>query len=133
MTNLMKLSPKFFIFCIIGGTSFLIDLVAFNLFFRIGIPFVISRTFSIAIGLTYNFLMNKNITFSQKDKIKIKQIARYLIVFAFLYLINITTGILALSILGETPLNVNIAAILGIIVSVPFSFFASLLWTFKKE
>ena len=58
----MKTLSKFFIFCIVGGLSFLIDIVFVNIFFYLGLPFPVSRTFSIIIALifkTEKIIVNK--------------------------------------------------------------------------
>ena len=62
----MKFISKFIIFCFIGGISALIDFGIFNLFFWLNFDFIVSRIIAILFAITYNFCMNRNITFSAK-------------------------------------------------------------------
>ncbi|MEM0465206.1 MAG: GtrA family protein [Candidatus Pacearchaeota archaeon] len=139
---------RFISFCFIGGTSAFISLIFFNIFFKIfnfiiksnflifnaSISYVLSSLLGTVISMVYNFSMNRNITFSAKYEPIKKQIPKYLTV----YLISITIGFFSslfiLNLLGkENTLNANISIISGIIISIPFSFFGSLLWTFRKK
>jgi len=123
---------KFICFCFVGGASALIDLSFFNLFFWLGITFILCRIFAIGISMIFNFTINRNITFSAKGRAIHYQIVKYLIVYAVSIGVNLLTSLIVIMILGENTLNANIAAVSGILVGIPISFFGSLLWTFKK-
>ena len=77
--------------------------------------------------------MNRNVTFKAK-KIPIKdQIGKYGIVYFVAQGINLLTSMLMRYLLGEGTLQANIAVIIGLAVSIPFSFFGSLFWAFKNK
>lgn len=138
---------RFVVFCFVGGTSALIHLIVFNVFFWVfnnisnnsGFLFGASRNYviatiiAIAISISYNFTMNRNITFSAKQEPAKKQIPRYAVVYALSIGVNFIVSLLVISLIGENTFNANIATFSGIIVSIPISFFGSLLWTFKRN
>jgi len=138
---------KFAVFCFVGGTSALIYLLTFNIFFWIlnnlsnnepflfgaSKNFVIATLIAIIISIIYNFTMNRNVTFSAKYESIKKQIPRYALVYFLSMLVNFSISVLIISILGENTFNANIANFSGIIVSIPINFLGSFLWTFKNN
>src|SRR3989344_4209167 len=121
---------KFLVFCIIGTLATLSDFLFFNLFYFFELGFVVSITLAWIISMTFNFTINRNITFSAR-KFSIKgQIPRWLTLYAVAFLSRVIIGKSVLYFLGDTPLNANIAFLSGLIVSVPLSFFGSLFWVF---
>ncbi len=124
---------RFLFFCLIGGISFLIDWSFFNVFYKFVLGFVISTICSVAISMVFNFSVNRNITFSARGDHMGKQIIKWLMVYGVAILVRIGIGKLILLWLGETVLTANIAFIVGIAVSIPISFFGSMLWAFKKN
>lgn len=131
--DLYKLKKRFLLFSFVGLTSALTSLLIFNLFFWIGFSFVLSMVIGIVFSLAYNFLMNRNITFSAKNMNIKKQISRYLVVYFISQGINLFVSTVIKSLIGKGFLLTNLAVVTGIAVSVPFSFIGSLLWAFKKK
>jgi len=128
----MKNLWKFICFCFVGGTSALVGILAFNLFFWLGFKFIISQILSFPLAITYNFVLNRNITFSARGTRLKKQILRWVIIYTISTIVNLFTSVLVVGFLGGGTLNANIAVISGIVVSIPIGFFGSLLWAFKK-
>jgi putative flippase GtrA len=124
---------KFIIFCFVGGTSALIDLGFFNLFYSLNLNFILSRIIGTIIAVIYNFNMNRNITFSAKGGSLKKHASRYAVIYIIAICANWLTSFLVLGLLGETLLNANIATISGIIIAIPISFLGSLLWAFNEK
>lgn len=124
---------RFVFFCFVGGTSALVGISVFNILFWLGLKFIICQVITIPLAVTYNFFMNRNITFSAKKHSLKKQIPRYAIVYATSTSVNLLTSIIVVNLLGENTLNANIAVICGIAMGIPISFFGSLLWAFKKD
>ncbi|MBU4069578.1 MAG: GtrA family protein [Nanoarchaeota archaeon] len=124
---------RFVCFCFVGGTSALIDLAIFNIFFWAGFSFILCRIFAIGFAIIYNFSMNRNITFSAKNHSIKQQIPRYIIIYGIAIGVNLSASLITISLLGNGILNANIASIIGIAFSVPISFFGSLFWVFKKR
>ena len=128
----MKNTSKCFIFCIVGGTTAVIDFILFNIFFKMGLDFILSRLVAISFAILYNFNMNRRITFSARENPIKKQLPKYFTVYSISISVNLLVSIIVLGILGENTLNANIAAVSGIATGIPISFLGSLLWTFKQ-
>lgn len=129
----MKTLSKFFIFCIVGSLAFLIDIAFVNIFFYLGLPFVFARIFSISIALLFNFFANRGLTFRATHKRSVKQVLPYVIVYTISNLVNLSVSVLIVQLAGENVININVASLIGTGVSIPISFFGSLLWTFRKK
>lgn len=129
----MKTLSKFLSFCVVGGLTFVIDIAFLNIFFFIGLNFPLARTMSIAIALIFNFFVNRNFTFKARHKHPGKQAIPYIIVYIVSNLINLLTSILIVSMAGENVFFINFASVIGTIISIPFSFFGSLIWVFRKN
>ena len=130
----MKNIWKFVIFCFVGGSSALIDLIVFNIAYTFfGLFFIGSRIVATMIAVVYNFTMNRNFTFGAKKQSIKKQTLRYSVVYSISIGTNWLVSFFVLGLLGESVLNANIASVAGIAVSIPIGFFGSLLWAFKKD
>lgn len=124
---------KFIVFGFVGVGAFIIDWVSFNLFYRISSWFILSLSLGWIISMIFNFTINRNITFSARSFSIRKQAFRWLIVYFIAFLARAGLGKSILFLIGESPLNANIAFLAGIFVSIPISFLGSLLWAFKKN
>lgn len=122
---------KFFVFCTVGLIAFIIDISFFNLFLFFDIDFVFSRGFAILISMIFNFNSNRIITFSARKGFISNQLLKYLTVYGVAFFTNLLTGLIIITLFGETWLVSNIAAIMGIGVAIPITFFGLLLWAFN--
>lgn len=127
------MTKKFVFFCIVGVLSAAVDLTVFNLLFGIKTPFAISRTFAVLSAITFNFILNRNITFKAKTGLIRRQFPKHVLVYTLVLITNVVISSIAIYLLGENPLNANIASIFGIISAIPISFFGSMRWTFAPE
>ncbi len=126
----MRTHIKFMIFCIVGATGALIELLSFNLFF-IFITFPLSKLFAIILALIFNFNVNRNYTFlASSGKIK-KQLPKYVLIYSMAFLVNFGVSLIVQEVLPAGVLNANIAAASGIVIAIPISFLGSLLWIFR--
>jgi putative flippase GtrA len=128
-----QLFKKIFFFCLTGGIAAIIDILFFNLFFISTKIFVLSRIGGIMISMIFNFTSNRNITFKAKNKKAHSQAWKFIILYAISMGTNILVGKSVLSLLNDSLLSANIAAISGFVVSVPISFFGLNFWVFKKK
>ena len=131
--DLYNVKRRFFLFFFVGLTSTLLSLVLFNLLFFFNLSFQLSLIISLLFSVTYNFLMNRNLTFSAKTGPIKEQLFRYSIVYLIAHGINFAVSSITVGILGEGALKANIAVMVGIAVSIPFSFMGYLLWAFKNR
>lgn len=130
--------PKFgrnlFFFFIAGIISTLISLGIFNVFYKIvNWNFHFSLIISIFIALIFNFIMNRNISFSAKGSGIKGQVWRYSLVSGAAIFTKFFISSLVELVFGGGILWANIAVLTGIVASVPVSFFGLLLWVFKNR
>jgi len=128
-----KTLRQFITFAIVGGIATVIDFLFFNLVFWITTGFIFSRFIGIFISMVWNFLANRKITFKATEEDPRRQLFKYLIVYGIAMGANVFVGWIAFQMLGPGQLNANIAAVLGLVVSIPTAFFGSKLWVFKKK
>lgn len=128
----IKTIRQFITFAIVGGIATVIDLLFFNLVFWITTGFIFSRFIGILISIVWNFLANRKITFKATGEKIRGQLFKYIIVYGIAIGANVFIGWTAFQMLGPGQLNANIAAALGLVVSIPTAFFGSKLWVFKR-
>lgn len=127
-----KTFHKMILFCTTGGIATLIDLLFFNIFFIATSFFVLSRIGGIGISMIFNFTFNRNITFKAKSKKARHQIWKFIILYGISMTANVLVGKFVLFLLNGSLISANIAAISGLIISIPISFLGSMFWVFKK-
>ena len=127
----MKVSKKFLLFCIFGLIATGIDLLAFNIYFFFSSIFVISRIGGILTSFLFTFSVNRNITFKSQNK-KIKtQFSKFVGLYAVSMAINTLVGLAIISAFqSESLLIANIAAVVGILVSMTLNYLGSKHWVF---
>ena len=111
----------------------MIDLVLFNIFYAVGLGFLFSRVLAILIALNFNFIFNRNVTFGARNGKVGGQVVKYIVIYSIANLANVLVGLLIVGAFGDNVLVGNIAAITGVCVSIPISFFGSLLWAFNGK
>jgi len=131
--DLYDLKKKLINFCFVGLTSALVSLIVFNAFLVLGLSFSISVILGILSSIIYNFLLNRTITFDAKSFPIKKQVLRYGFVYAFSQSVNFLVSSFSKFLLGGGTFKSNLAVLIGIVFSIPFSFLGSLLWAFKKQ
>ncbi len=122
---------RFSKFCFVGGTTALIDLVLFNIIYSFGVLFIIARSASIVLAVIYNFTMNRNFTFHANNECINKQFPKHITIHTLALIANVSLSTLIHTLYGNGYLIANIAAISGILVGLPISFFGAMKWTFK--
>ena len=124
---------KLILFVFVGVVATLLDLLCFNFVFKYTDMFVISRIVGIAFSMIWNFTANRNMTFQAKGGKPAPQLIKYLIVYGIAMGLNVFVSWVVYGIIGPGQIQANIAAILGMIISIPTAFLGSLLWAFKIE
>jgi putative flippase GtrA len=139
---------RFGVFCFVGGTSALIHMTVFYIFFDLilknflksgimifgaSIYYVIAYIIAVGVSLTYNFTLNRNLTFSARNEPVKKQIPKHIIVYATSIFTGFIVSLIVLNLIRENTLNALIATACGILASIPISFLGSMLWTFRKK
>jgi dolichol-phosphate mannosyltransferase len=122
-------------FCLVGASGMCIDLSTYYLLLRAAnIPFQVSSALAILLAMTWNFWLNRRLTFSYSRTENL--VAQY---FKFVSACALGNTISWLISIGLPHFNVFfnqhlvIAKFVGIIVGTFFNFTTSLLWVFKKR
>lgn len=129
----MRLRYKILAFGLVGGGATLIDWAVFNVFFFLGAYFSFAIAMGWILSMVFNFMVNRNWTFSARGRAIGTQIVKWLMVYALAFLARLLLSNLLLSLLGEGAINANIAFIGGLAISIPISFLGSLLWAFNNK
>jgi len=120
-------------FCFVGSTGMLIDLFIYSLLLSLTLSLPISRAIGIAIAMTWNFWLNRRLTFSFSRDGNI--------LFQFFKFIGscLTGALVSWSIALYIPKTIDlfsghfiISAILGIIAGTIVNFSLSKFWVFKR-
>lgn len=120
-----------FRFLFVGGIATLIDILMFNFFLFTSTFFIFSRFMGIFISMLWNFIMNKKFTFNSKAKAPLEAL-KWLVVYGIAMGCNVILSSLTYKTMGPGTYNANIAAILGLIVSIPIAYLGLKYWVFKK-
>jgi putative flippase GtrA len=132
---------QFIKFCIVGASSFTIDLgISYLLHFHAGFPLVPAKTISFVLAVTNGFFWNRRWTFDAVGKRDHReQYAMFFAVNIVGYLLNI--GIVTAIVGLETKTWINqqpskpvflIATLIATCFVVFWKFFANKHWTFKQ-
>lgn len=146
-------------FCVVGASSFAIDLITFNVFhYVLGWPLLLSKTLSFLIAITNGFYWNRKWTFRTTAGDARKQYPKFVLTNTIGLILNltITTGaiilatrfgyihtertiseIIQLLLSGESrkafnPLTVNAASIVATVFVTAWNFVAAKFFTFKQ-
>ena len=125
---------QFFQFCVVGGTGVVVDLAVFYFLLRMNVALMISRALAIAIAMTWNFALNRRLTFSYSRKGSLlSQYGKFVISCSLGAAINWGICILLTQTVEFFKDRIFIAAILGIMAGTVANFLMSYSWVFKKS
>ncbi len=124
----------FFQFCLVGGTGMVVDLATYALFLHLGINLMLSRAGAIWVAMTWNFWLNRRITFSYSRGAGIfQQYLKFVLYCSLGALMNWSVAV-DLSLGSEFfQKHLFLAAIIGIIVGTASNFALSALWVFERK
>jgi len=128
----MGIKKKFLSFCFAGAAGASLEILSFNLFFFF-LGFSTSKALSLAMALSLNFMINRNITFLARSGRITKQFFKYIIIYAIAISVNFSVSLATSIWLGPGTINANIATITGIISAIPVTFLGSLHWVFRDK
>lgn len=122
---------NFILFCLVGGTSALIDmslLYASVEFFNI--PLLLAATLSFSVASINGYVLNQKFTFKNEKNVSFSQYLMFLTV--SLAGLGLTLALLHM-LTNIVGLHYLIAKIITIAIVVFWNYFANTLWTFKKS
>src|SRR3972149_5865267 len=125
---------RFCQFCFVGGTGMVVDLLMYALFLSGGIPLILARGAAIWVAMTWNFWLNRRVTFSYSRELPaFKQYFKFLCscslgaVFSWSVAVGLTLGT------HFFYKHVFFAAIIGIVIGTVCNFLLSLSWVFRPK
>ncbi len=118
-------------FAIVGGSSFVIDFGFYFVFTRFAhIPYIASRTMSIALAFIWNFLLNRQWTFQARSGKMSHQAARFLVVMTITSFLNLLLMRLGVS---RWHLNDLLVLVVVSILIMGINFTAHHLWSYATD
>lgn len=116
-------------FGIVGGSGYLVNLVAFDVASHLDVHYLIAATIAFLTAVGNNFHWNRRWTFSAAGTEAIhRQARRFLIVSTFFFFVSL--GILDL--LVRAGVNSLVSQAIAIACAMPFAFVANRVWTFAE-
>lgn len=123
------MTRQFITFLFVGGLTVLIDFTTYNVLYYIDMNFDIAKTIGFLTGTIFAYFANKQWTFQARGGVNV------FFVFIVLYFctlgLNVGTNHMVLKILGENPLNVNLAFIFATGLSATTNFLGMKFLVFK--
>ena len=126
---------QFMQFCFVGATGTVVDLGSLLILLSMSLTLEPARAVAILIGMTWNFILNRRLTFSYSRSGNIfTQYIRFVLSCTVGAVVNWVIT-MSLARWGSKPLeqHVLIASFAGILVGLVFNFVFSRFWVFKRE
>jgi pentose-5-phosphate-3-epimerase/broad specificity phosphatase PhoE/putative flippase GtrA len=116
--HMKKQFRELVLFCLIGGTSTILNYGVFVLLIQVGVYYLLSSAIGFLTGVAFSFPLNSKYTFNQKDSITVRKFFKYLGV----YLISLVVCLFFLHSLVTLGLNVYGSNILTVILGTTINF-----------
>jgi dolichol-phosphate mannosyltransferase len=118
-------------FCLVGGTGMVVDLCFYSFFLICNIPVMVARALAIWVAMTWNFGMNRRLTFSygRHDNV----LMQYLRFVSSCILGGFISWSVSMGLSKIIPSHLLVAAFLGIIAGTGLNFLFSMKWVFTGK
>jgi len=124
---------EFFQFAMVGGSGFLVDLAGYLLLKMFGLPHTVARAISFWPAVTWNWMLNRVITFSHREKTKkTTQWGAFASSSLIGFTVNYGTYYTLTEYVPFFEKHMILALIIGVIMGMGFNFSISNLFIFKK-
>ncbi|GAB6070812.1 glycosyltransferase [Thiomicrorhabdus hydrogeniphila] len=124
---------EFFQFAIVGGSGFIVDLAVYLLLQMFGTPHTVARAISFWPAVTWNWMLNRIITFSHREKTKkTTQWGAFASSSLIGFTVNYGTYYILTKYVPFFEEHMIGALIVGVIMGMGFNFSISNLFIFKK-
>jgi len=119
-------------FCLVGSTGTAVDLIVLYLLLRAAIPFKIARAVAILVAMTWNFALNRRMTFSySRSGGLIAQYCRFVAACSVGGLVSWSVAVGLVHAVQSFRDHVFLASLAGIVVGTLFNFLVSRHWVFR--
>ncbi len=124
---------KFFGFCLFGISNTAIDFVVFNFLLDLSFNHYIANSLSFLVATTNSYLLNKNITFKDKNDMLFKQYSQFVIVNSVSLFVTslLLFWVSTVHITNNAVLDANIAKIVATAFGVTWNYNFSRFLIFK--
>ena len=123
----------FFQFCVVGATGVVIDLSTYTLLLHLGLAITLGRALAIWVAMTWNFALNRYLTFTYSRKASIlPQYFRYVASCGIGALASWSTSMGLVKTVMLFEKHVLVAAVVGILLGTVVNFILSRTWVFRK-
>ena len=125
---------RFIQFCFIGTTGMVVDLAGYALLLNLSITMPLARALAICVAMTWNFFLNRWLTFSdRREQSILGQYLRFVASCAFGGFVNWSVNFLLVRYASWFAGHLLIAAFIGILVGTIINFLLSHHWVFKRK
>ena len=124
---------KFILFCLVGSTGVIINILAYALLMKMPINVLISYAMAIWLAMTWNFVLNRCVTFSERrNKHIVRQYLKFIAACLLGAFVNWSVSMSLTFYMDFFAKNKLLGAIPGIIAGTVCNFMLSLLLVFPK-
>ena len=121
-------------FCLVGSTGIAVDLSFYSTLLLFGLPLTLSRALAIWLAMTWNFWLNRSLTFSYSPRGSIRsQYPRFVASCTSGAVISWLIAVLLPHRYSLFAQHLLFAAVIGIIAGTLCNFLLSRYWVFKKN
>lgn len=133
-SNFMYISIEkislFFRFCIVGIGNTLIDFSFFFLLIKIGAPYLSAQLIAYSAGILNSFIWNRYWTFQQKQKMRLGEIIRFLLINMIALM---ATNILLIYLYDFFETSLFLSKVIATVVGVCITFLGSRYYVFQHK
>ena len=124
---------RFALFCLVGLTGMAVDLLSYSTFLYYGVGLKLSRAMAIFIAMTWNFWLNRRVTFSYGRHLSVcKQYLRFVASCGIGMMISWSISVVLSENVDMFNGKILLAAIIGIFAGTLTNFTLSRYWVFKR-
>jgi putative flippase GtrA len=120
---------KFIKFGLVGLSNTLIALAVYYLLVAIGVHYQVANVVAFIVSSMSGFLLNRGWVFKAQGNSFFSQLIKYYIVYSGSLLISVVFSFAWIEILG---INKYVAPLLNLCITIPFNYFLSKVWAFRK-
>lgn len=125
---------QFLQFCLVGGAGAFVDLATYATLRAGGLHLYGARALAIWLAMTFNFALNRRLTFSySRAGAIVPQYLRFVATCSVGALVNWSLSVLLTGQVEFFREHIFLAAVCGILAGTIFNFTASYLWAFRRQ
>jgi dolichol-phosphate mannosyltransferase len=125
---------RFTLFCLVGCTGMVVDLTTYTILLKSAVGIKLARAVAIWLAMTWNFMLNRRVTFSysQNDAI-VAQYLKFICSCGIGMVISWSTAVFLSEKVSMFSTHVLLAAFIGIVAGTLTNFWLSRLWVFSRS